>query len=119
MATMRERNDRKSGKKQGPKQRPEGQRERGWSPKPDSDSRPREPRRIDADHLIWGRHAVLAALDDQGLRSNTMVVVVADHGEEFGDRGGMIHGPAATRRDTSAGPVDNEGEPRWQLRLLC
>jgi arylsulfatase A-like enzyme len=35
---------------------------------------------------------VLAALDDQGLRSNTMVVVVADHGEELWDHGGMIHG---------------------------
>ncbi|WP_282009398.1 23S rRNA (guanosine(2251)-2'-O)-methyltransferase RlmB [Brevundimonas aveniformis] len=83
MATMRERNDRKSGKKQGPKQRPEGQRERGWSPKPDSDSRPREPRRIDADHLIWGRHAVLAALANPARKGMGRLMVTADRATEI------------------------------------
>lgn len=83
MATMRERNDRKSGKKQGPKQRLEGQRERGWSPKPDSDSRPREPRRIDADHLIWGRHAVLAALANPARKGMGRLMVTADRATEI------------------------------------
>ncbi len=35
---------------------------------------------------------VLHALDDKGLRSSTLVLALADHGEEFWDHGGMFHG---------------------------
>ncbi len=83
MATNRERNDRKAGKKPGPKPRHDAPRERGWSPKPDSDSRPREPRRIDADHLIWGRHAVLAALANPARKGMGRLMVTADRATEI------------------------------------
>ncbi len=35
---------------------------------------------------------MLAALDKRGLSGNTMIVVVADHGEEFWDHGSVGHG---------------------------
>jgi arylsulfatase A-like enzyme len=35
-----------------------------------------------------------AALEERGLERDTLVVVVSDHGEEFGDRGGLGHGHA-------------------------
>ena len=86
MSTNRERNDRKGGKKQGAKPRFDTPRERGWSPKPDSDSRPREPRRIDADNLLWGRHAVLAALANPARRGMGRLLVTADRAEEIDSR---------------------------------
>jgi arylsulfatase A-like enzyme len=36
---------------------------------------------------------VLKALDDNGLRDNTLVALTADHGEEFGEHGGRYHAP--------------------------
>ncbi|MEW6270253.1 MAG: sulfatase [Thermodesulfobacteriota bacterium] len=36
--------------------------------------------------------ALLDALDREGLRGSTLVVVTADHGEEFRDHGGFNHG---------------------------
>jgi arylsulfatase A-like enzyme len=36
--------------------------------------------------------AILAALDKRGLAEDTMIVVVADHGEEFWDHGSVGHG---------------------------
>ena len=83
MATNRERNDRKGGKKPGPKPRSEAPRERGWSPRPDNDSRPREPRRIEVDHLIWGRHPVLAALSNPARKGMGRLVVTADRAAEI------------------------------------
>lgn len=83
MSSHRERNDRKGGKKQGPKVRHDAPRERGWSPRPDSDSRPREPRRIDADHLIWGRHAVLAALANPARKGMGRLIVTQDRATEI------------------------------------
>ncbi|HUT01304.1 MAG TPA: sulfatase [Phycisphaerae bacterium] len=41
------------------------------------------------DHCIG---ALLARLDALGLRDDTLVVVVSDHGEEFLDHGGFLHG---------------------------
>ena len=35
---------------------------------------------------------VFTALEERGFAPNTVVVVVADHGEEFGDHGGLGHG---------------------------
>jgi arylsulfatase A-like enzyme len=35
---------------------------------------------------------LLAKLDELGLRDDTIVVVTADHGEEFGEHGGLGHG---------------------------
>lgn len=35
---------------------------------------------------------LLAGLDKRGLSSNTIVVVIADHGEEFREHGGLRHG---------------------------
>ena len=83
MATNRERNDRKGGKKQGPKPRLDAPRERGWSPRPDSDSRPREPRRVEADHLIWGRHAVLAALANPARKGMGRLIATPERAAEI------------------------------------
>lgn len=88
MATNRERNDRKAGKKQGPKSRFEPARERGWSPRPDSDSRPREPRKIEVDHLIWGRHAVLAALANPARKGMGRLMVTPERAAEI-EAGGL------------------------------
>jgi len=35
---------------------------------------------------------LLAALDERGLRENTIVIIAADHGEEFGEHGVFDHG---------------------------
>lgn len=83
MATMRERNDRKSGKKQGFKGRSEAPRDKGWSPRVDTDSRPREPRRIEPDNLLWGRHPVLAALANPARKGMGRLIVTADRAEEI------------------------------------
>lgn len=88
MATMRERNDRKSGKKQAFKGRSDTPRERGWSPKPDADSRSREPKRADPDNLIWGRHPVLAALANPARRGMGRLIVTADRAAEI-EAGGL------------------------------
>src|SRR5207249_4391036 len=39
------------------------------------------------DALRW----LFAALERQGLLANTLVIVTADHGEEFGEHGGLLH----------------------------
>lgn len=83
MATMRERNDRKSGKKQGFKGRSEAPRDKGWSPRVDTDSRPREPRRVEPDNLLWGRHPVLAALANPARKGMGRLIVTADRAEEI------------------------------------
>lgn len=88
MATMRERNDRKSGKKQAFKGRSDAPREKGWGPRPDADSRPREPRRADPDNFIWGRHPVLAALDNPARRGMGRLIVTADRAAEI-EAGGL------------------------------
>ena len=88
MATMRERNDRKSGKKQAFRGRSDAPREKGWSPRPDADSRPREPRRADPDNFIWGRHPVLAALDNPARRGMGRLIVTADRAAEI-EAGGL------------------------------
>ncbi len=44
---------------------------------------------VEVDRLVG---EVIAELDRQGLRERTLVVVMADHGEEFYDHGGYSHG---------------------------
>lgn len=102
MATMRERNDRKSGKKQAFKGRSDAPRERGWSPKVDTDSRPREPRRIEADNLLWGRHPVLAALANPARRGMGRLIVTADRAAEIEAGGLAPHGHKAEIMDAPA-----------------
>jgi arylsulfatase A-like enzyme len=46
-----------------------------------------EVRRVD--DLV---EVLLARLDELGLAENTIVVLTSDHGEEFGERGGAMHG---------------------------
>lgn len=36
--------------------------------------------------------ALMAALEERGLQENTLVIVTADHGEEFGEQDGLGHG---------------------------
>ena len=36
--------------------------------------------------------ALLGALEREGLLDNTIVVLTSDHGEEFGEHGGLLHG---------------------------
>lgn len=92
MSSHRERNDRKGGKKQGQKVRHDAPRERGWSPRPDSDSRPREPRRIEPDYLIWGRHAVMAALANPARKGMGRLIVTQDRAAEMETGGLAPHG---------------------------
>jgi len=48
------------------------------------------------DASIWNMdyelRKLLQYLDDQGLTDETLIVFIADHGEEFGDHGGLDHG---------------------------
>ncbi|HEX2253118.1 MAG TPA: sulfatase-like hydrolase/transferase [Thermoanaerobaculia bacterium] len=48
-----------------------------------------------ADHLLG---ELLTALDASGQRDETLLVVTADHGEEFGEHGQMAHGGNLGRR---------------------
>jgi arylsulfatase A-like enzyme len=52
--------------------------------------------RASYDASIWSMdyeiRKLLQYLDGQGLTNNTLIVFVADHGEEFGDHGGLDHG---------------------------
>jgi hypothetical protein len=42
---------------------------------------------------------LMAALDELGLRENTIVVLTADHGEGLGDHGLILHGPNVFEED--------------------
>jgi len=46
-----------------------------------------------------------AALTERGLDRNTLIVVVSDHGEEFGDRGALGHGHANLHRELTHVPL--------------
>lgn len=43
--------------------------------------------------------ALVGMLDELGLRENTIVVLVADHGEGLGDHGQSLHGPTLFEHD--------------------
>lgn len=112
MSSNRERNDRKSGKKQGFKARPDSRadRDRGGSPAArtagDSPAGRRPERsRNDADNFLWGRHPVLAALTNPARRGMGRLLVVAERAEEIerdrlapnGHRAEVVDAPTLTR----------------------
>ena len=88
MSSNRERNDRKTGKKQGFRPRPEGPKTGGWSPTPparpaaDSPARDRKPK-VDAAHGLWGRHPVLAALANPARKGMGRLLATADRAAEI------------------------------------
>lgn len=110
MSSTRERNDRKTGKKQGFRGRPEGPKSGGWTPNPAAraaaESAPRERRpRVDADHWLWGRHPVLAALANPARRGMGRLLATEDRAAEIererlapnGHRAEIVDGPALAR----------------------
>lgn len=96
MSSNRERNDRKTGKKQGAHKPREGRGDRAWSPAPPTrgaaDSPPRGGRgRADADNFLWGRHPVLAALANPARRGSGRLMATAERAAEI-ERDGLAHG---------------------------
>ena len=110
MSSNRERNDRKTGKKQGFRGRPEGPKSGGWTPSPpvrsagDSTGRDRKPK-VDADHWLWGRHPVLAALANPARKGMGRLLVTADRAVEIerdrlaphGHKIEIVDGPALAK----------------------
>ena len=110
MSSNRERNDRKTGKKQGFRGRPEGPKSGGWTPNPptrpvgDSAARERKPK-VDADNWLWGRHPVLAALANPARRGMGRLLATADRAAEIererltphGHKVEVVDGPALAR----------------------
>ena len=110
MSSNRERNDRKTGKKQGSRGRPEGPKCGGWTPnpptRPGADSGPRERKpKVDADNWLWGRHPVLAALANPARKGMGRLLATEDRAAEIererltphGHRIEIIDGPALAR----------------------
>lgn len=110
MSSNRERNDRKTGKKPGFRGRPEGPKSGGWTPNPPAraaaDSAPRERKpKVDADHWLWGRHPVLAALANPARKGMGRLLATADRAAEIerdrlapnGHRVEVVDGPALAR----------------------
>lgn len=88
MSSTRERNDRKTGKKQGSRGRPEGPKSGGWTPNPPAragaDSGPRERKpKVDADNWLWGRHPVLAALANPARKGMGRLLATEDRAAEI------------------------------------
>ena len=110
MSSTRERNDRKTGKKQGFRGRPEGPKSGGWTPNPpvrggaDSPARERRPK-VDADGWLWGRHPVLAALANPARKGMGRLLAVEDRAAEIerdrlaphGHRVEIVDGPGLAR----------------------
>ncbi len=93
MSSNRERNDRKKGEKpsfRGPRK---PSREGGWSPKPEprpgADSSRAAPRgKADADGFLWGRHPVLAALQNPARKGMGRLLATPDRAAEI-ERDGL------------------------------
>ena len=92
MPSNRERNDRRGGKNRGPKGAAEPSTARGWSPRADADSRPRDSKKADPDSLIWGRHPVIAALANPARKGMGRLIVTADRASEIESEGLAPHG---------------------------
>lgn len=96
MSSNRERNDRKTGKKQGFHKRPEGRLDR---PSQGSDRGPRvaesAPRggrgKGDAADFLWGRHPVLAALANPARKGMGRLMATEERAAEI-ERDGLAHG---------------------------
>ena len=110
MSSNRERNDRKTGKKQGFRGRPEGPKSGGWTPNPPAraggDSAPRERKpKVEADNWLWGRHPVLAALANPARKGMGRLLATEDRAAEIerdrlaphGHRVEIVDGPALAR----------------------
>ena len=110
MSSNRERNDRKTGKKQGFRGRPEGPKSGGWTPNPPAraggDSAPRERKpKVEADNWLWGRHPVLAALANPARKGMGRLLATEDRAAEIervrlapnGHRVEIVDGPTLVR----------------------
>ena len=114
MSSKRERNDRHGPKKPGFRPRGEapGKRDRGPDPAQrgaaDSPARPASGaggRRADADHWLWGRHPVLAALSNPARRGMGRLLAVSERAAEIerdrltphGHRVEVVDAPALAR----------------------
>lgn len=73
---------------------PDIARLRSGEVRPDAEQKRELRQRYDGEvaELDASLGVLLAALDSLGLTSSTLVVVVADHGEEFWEHGGVEHG---------------------------
>lgn len=96
MSSNRERNDRKSGKKPGPRKAPEGPRDKGWSPvrgeRAGAETQARAPRaKADPDNFLWGRHPVLAALANPARAGKGRLFATPDRAAEIA-RDGLAPG---------------------------
>jgi len=97
VSSKRERNDRNrafSGRPKGPSraaEKPVGKGRDGAAP-PRSEAPKAARNRVDPDHLIWGRHAVLAALANPARKGMGRLIVTMDRATEIEDGGLAPHG---------------------------
>jgi len=104
VSSKRERNDRNrafSGRPKGPAraaEKPVGKGREGAAPTRSDASRP--PRgRVDPDHLIWGRHPVLAALANPARKGMGRLIATPDRAAEIEAGGLAPHGHGAEVMD--------------------
>ncbi len=106
MSSKRERNDRNrafSGRPKGPVRGPEKPVGKGFDgAAPRGREAPKAARgKVDPDHLLWGRHPVLAALANPARKGMGRLIVTADRATEIGDGGLGPHGHRAEVMDAA------------------